>query len=159
MSCEPRAYCCKESNTLPGGRRRHQIQNDGNWFPKNYASLQRKNENQQLPGGFSYWIWSLRICLEGEKAENCVCIPQRYIAEVFNKCNQPEFPKVTGKDPGPTGEFAMKKIDLALSEIPDVWKERDLLVYLKHERISQIVGSFYESDVFFVMELCYGNKS
>lgn len=50
---------------------------------------------------------------------------------------------------------------VALKQVPsnaypeDLWKERDLLIMLKHKRIVNLIGAFHYGDVYYVLELCY----
>ncbi len=50
----------------------------------------------------------------------------------------------------------MKQLKVDLTELTNLWNERDLMVLLKHKRICNLIAAFYDKDVYFVLELCHG---
>lgn len=58
--------------------------------------------------------------------------------------------------------FVDKKQEFALKVLPsdnypeDIWRERDLLIFLKHKRVINLVGAFHATgSMYFVLELCF----
>lgn len=81
----------------------------------------------------------------------------------------PRFQKQLIQDAALLGKGSFGKVwkvkfpqseEVALKQVPshqwpeDIWKERDLLILLKHKRIVNLVGAFHHGDMYFVLELC-----
>ncbi len=63
----------------------------------------------------------------------------------FGKVWKVKFPR--------TEYVALKQVDFAVK--PDqLWKERDVLVLLKHKRVVNLIGAFVDGAMYFVFELC-----
>lgn len=51
--------------------------------------------------------------------------------------------------------------EVAVKQIPsheyaeELWKERDFLIKLKNSRITNLLGAFFEGELYLVFELCY----
>lgn len=52
--------------------------------------------------------------------------------------------------------MALKQQRADLDSLTEIWKERDILVGLKSRRICNILATFLDVDVFFVLEICHG---
>lgn len=65
----------------------------------------------------------------------------------FGSVWQCEFPKAP--------MVALKQVSLTATTLPEeIWKERDLLIKLKHMRVVNLLGAFFHCDAYFIFELC-----
>lgn len=81
---------------------------------------------------------------------------ERIFMEVFKQCKKFSNFLCLQASSVKLGKVAVKQIYVEFQDLTSLWKERDLLIYLKHDLVCNLLAAFYEQDAFLVMEICDG---